>query len=237
MAMAGKKKGDAEEGGKPKKDKKKLIIIVVALAAAWKFGLLPIGGSNGAEGATATTQMHPGDAVAVGDPIVVNLADSDRDRYARVGIAIVLPGHGESSETEATGEETTTRRRSSSATGDTSAGTESNGAGETATSTATTAASTETTADGHALGAAAPNRPALAAMPRSGGSGDPAAELEPRFPRLRAAAISIIRTYSAAELLSDEGPSNLEADISDAAYEIYGHDDIYGVIITELIVQ
>src|SRR5690349_16011878 len=100
--MAKKKKGAEEEGGKPKKDKKKLIAIVVALAGAWKFGLLPIGGSKAAEGATTTTQMQPGDAVAVGDPIVVNLADTDKDRYARVGIAIVLPGHGEASTTETT---------------------------------------------------------------------------------------------------------------------------------------
>jgi flagellar basal body-associated protein FliL len=237
--MAGKKKAATEEGGKPKKDKKKLIIVVVALAAAWKFGLLPIGGSKNASGTTATTQMQPGDAVAVGDPIVVNLADADKDRYARVGIALVLPGTGSSTESTSTDGATTTRRsHTTAATTETTTAPASGTATTTATAAGSTpAASTTTTAAGHALGAAGgPNRPSLAAMPRGESSG-PAAALEPKFPRLRAAAISIIRTYTAAQLLSQDGPTNLEADISDAAYEIYGHDDIYGVIVTELIVQ
>jgi flagellar basal body-associated protein FliL len=241
-----KKKAAEEEGGKPKKDKKKLIAIVVALAGAWKFGLLPIGGAKEAEGATTTTQMHPGDAVAVGDPIVVNLSDTDQDRYARVGIAIVLPGHGEATEHEPAEEETTTRRSrtttAAESTEDEHAGetdtTEADHASETETTAGEHASETETTEGGHALGAVGlPGHPAMAMAPRSGGAADPAAALEPKFPRLRAAAISIIRTYSAAELLSDEGPGNLEADISEAAYEIYGDEDIYGVIITELIVQ
>jgi flagellar basal body-associated protein FliL len=254
-----KKKAAEEEGGKPKKDKKKLIAIVVALAGAWKFGLLPIGGSKAAEGATTTTQMHPGDAVAVGDPIVVNLSDTDQDRYARVGIAIVLPGHGEATETHTTEaeEETTTRRsRTTTATTghestedadaedadaeDADTETTADHASETEAETETTDghdAETDATEGGHSLGAAGlPGRPAMAMAPRSGAA-DPAAELEPKFPRLRASAISIIRTYSAAELLADDGPANLEADISEAAYEIYGDEHIYGVIITELIVQ
>jgi flagellar basal body-associated protein FliL len=242
--MAKKKKGAEEEGGKPKKDKKKLIAIVVALAGAWKFGLLPIGGSKAAEGATTTTQMHPGDAVAVGDPIVVNLADADKDRYARVGIAIVLPGHGEAAETATT--EAPTRR--------TRATTETSGSDGEESQTATTAAhettpttaahaesattAAEATEGGHALGASGgPGHPVLAALPRSEGAVDPAKALEPKFPRLRSAAIGIIRTYTAAELLATDGPTKLEDEISEAAYEIYGEDDIYGVIVTELIVQ
>jgi flagellar basal body-associated protein FliL len=244
--MAKKKKGAEEEGGKPKKDKKKLIAIVVVLAGAWKFGLLPIGGSKDASGTTTTTQMQPGDAVAVGDPMVVNLADADKDRYARIGIAIVLPGHGESQSTETT--EAPTRR--TRATTETSAAEGEGGASETATTaahaeTATTEASgetattaAETTDGGHSLGAAGlPGHPAMAAAPRSEGAADPAKVLEPKFPRLRSAAIGIIRTYTAAELLADDGPQKLEDAISEAAYEIYGEDDIYGVIITELIVQ
>jgi flagellar basal body-associated protein FliL len=243
--MAKKKKGAEEEGGKPKKDKKKLIAIVVALAGAWKFGLLPIGGSKDASGTTTTTQMQPGDAVAVGDPMVVNLADTDKDRYARIGIAIVLPGHGEAHATETTEAPTRRTRATTETTGDASQTETTAAHGETATTaakgdTATTAGheGTETTDGGHALGAAGlPGHPAMAATPRSEGAADPAKALEPKFPRLRSAAIGIIRTYTAAELLADDGPQKLEDAISDAAYEIYGEDDIYGVIVTELIVQ
>jgi len=241
--MAKKKQGAEEEGGKPKKDKKKLIAIVVALAGAWKFGLLPIGGSKDASGTTTTTQMQPGDAVAVGDPMVVNLADTDKDRYARIGIAIVLPGHGDAHATETT-EAPTRRTRATTETTGGASETEITGAhGETATTAAkdaTTTAHEETVATdgGHALGAAGlPGHPAMAATPRSEGAADPAKELEPKFPRLRSAAIGIIRTYTAAQLLADDGPQKLEDAISEAAYEIYGEDAIYGVIVTELIVQ
>ena len=231
--MAKKKKGAEEEGGKPKKDKKKLIAIVVALAGAWKFGLLPIGGSKDAAGTTTTTQMQPGDAVAVGDPMVVNLADTDKDRYARVGIALVLPGDG--SEPTTTTEASSSRRRATTETTEASTGgsaTTSAGAGET-----TTKGETTTHGESGALGAAAPGHVVMAAVPRNEGKADPSAALEPKFPRLRAAAISIIRGYTSAQLLAADGPTKLEDDLSHAAYEIYGEEDIYGVIITELIVQ
>jgi flagellar basal body-associated protein FliL len=258
--MAGKKKGqDADgEGGKPKKDKKKIIAVVVLLAGAWKFGLLPIGGSKAAEGSTTTTEMHPGDAVDVGDPVVVNLADTDRDRYARVGIAIVLPGHGEESSAE---EETTEGTSSRSSAGDeeesADRGSETSGSGNSGSGTSGSGTSDSEpshsgsgSSDGEsesteaesadresaALGAV-PGRPVAGVILRSGGGSDPAAALEPKFPRLRAAAIEIIRSYTADELLARNGKAYLEDDLSEAADEIYGDEDIYGVIVTELIVQ
>ncbi len=222
MAKKAKGKPLAEGEEPPKKDNKKKIIIVVALAAAWKMGFLPIGGSKDAAAVTTTTAMWPGDAVAIGDPLVVNLADETTTAYARVGIALVLPGHGvrPGSEDEAhalTLPVTTGIQLDASQT--------------------VLAAALPVVPGGFGGGRVGAPQVVMPAPDQGSGAVDPIVALEKKFPRMRAAATDIVRAHTSEELLAEDGIAELEAELTEAALEIFGSNDIYGVEVTDLVIQ
>jgi flagellar basal body-associated protein FliL len=220
MAKKGKGKPLAEGEEPPKKDNKKKIIIVVGLLAAWKMGFLPIGGSKDASAVTTTTAMWPGDSVDVGDPMVVNLADQDKVAYARVGIALVLPGHGENP-----------------ATAD-AAGGHALGDSEHAASTPAVLAISLPPVPG-GLGAGRVGSPqVLTPTPdQGGGAVDPMVAMEKKFPRMRAASVEIIRTFTSEELLSEAGTADLKAQLTQTAREIFGEHEVYEVVLPVLVVD
>lgn len=89
--MAKKKKKteeDAEEGGK---DKKKMIIGVVAAALVYNFVLKPAPVEEDPEAIDEAAErvLEEGDIFPM-EELVVNLTDTDQNRYLRVGIALVL---------------------------------------------------------------------------------------------------------------------------------------------------
>lgn len=90
--MAKKKKkneDDVEEGGK---DKKKMIIGgVVALGLVYNFVLKPAPAEEDAEAIDEQAErvLEEGDIFPM-EELVVNLTDTDENRYLRVGLALVL---------------------------------------------------------------------------------------------------------------------------------------------------
>ncbi len=213
MAKKAKGKPLAEGEEPPKKDNKKKIIIVVALAAAWKMGFLPIGGSKDASAVTTTTAMWPGDAVDVGEPLVVNLADETTTAYARVGIALVLPGHG------------------------VQPGTEDEAHALPGASQTVLADGLPVVPGGFGGGRVGAPQVVTPAPDQGAGAVDPVVALEKKFPRMRAAATDIVRAHTSEELESEDGTVMLEDELTEAAFEIFGDRDIYGVIVTELVIQ
>jgi flagellar FliL protein len=100
MSDASKKADDSkggEEGGKPKAGKKKLFIIIGAVVlllggggGAWFF--MGRGhsdeGADAAAAAKAEEKLRAARSFVTLDPFVVNLADTDLDRYTQIGVVV-----------------------------------------------------------------------------------------------------------------------------------------------------
>ena len=92
----------AEEEEKEKGGKKKLIMIilpVILVVGGGAYFMMGGGGEADAaeaeEEAAAAEETGEGEVIEVGK-MTVNLADEDEDRYARVGIAVVMAELGDS---------------------------------------------------------------------------------------------------------------------------------------------
>ena len=100
MSDASKKADDSkggEEGGKPKAGKKKLFIIIGAVVlllggggGAWFF--MGRGhndeGADAAAAAKAEEKLRAARSFVTLDPFVVNLSDTDLDRYTQIGVVV-----------------------------------------------------------------------------------------------------------------------------------------------------
>lgn len=83
---------DDKSDDEPKKGKKKkraIIAVIILFGAAYQFVLKPSPATEDLAAADGEVTIEEGDVVPLPE-LVVNLADTDQIRYARVGVAVVL---------------------------------------------------------------------------------------------------------------------------------------------------